>query len=79
MYRQGRPSCYCCCSCCLQLLPTPQILKQLVKLLSSYLEVDKGYTSRRALYEDQQSRDYDQLARFGEWDVTDEPQAEKLL
>lgn len=59
--------------------PPSQILKQLVKLLSSYLEVDKGYTSRRALYEDQQSRDYDQLARFGEWDVTDEPQAEKLL
>lgn len=55
-----------------------QILAELVGLLSAYLEGDKGYTSRRALYEDREARDYDQLARFGEWDVTQEPTPEVL-
>ncbi|MBY5933421.1 double-strand break repair protein AddB [Tateyamaria omphalii] len=55
-----------------------QVLADLVGLLSAYLEGDKGYTSRRALYEDREARDYDQLARFGEWDVTREPTAEVL-
>ncbi|GGX39716.1 double-strand break repair protein AddB [Tateyamaria omphalii] len=55
-----------------------QILAELVGLLGAYLEGDKGYTSRRALYEDREVRDYDQLARFGEWDVTQEPAPEVL-
>ncbi|WP_299548173.1 double-strand break repair protein AddB [uncultured Tateyamaria sp.] len=55
-----------------------QILAELVGLLSAYLEGDKGYTSRRALYEDREARDYDQLARFGEWDVTQDPAPEVL-
>ncbi|APX13099.1 double-strand break repair protein AddB [Tateyamaria omphalii] len=55
-----------------------QVLADLVGLLSAYLEGDKGYTSRRALYEDREARDYDQLARFGEWDVTQDPMPEVL-
>lgn len=55
-----------------------QILAELVGFLGAYLEGDKGYTSRRALYEDREARDYDQLARFGEWDVTQEPTPEVL-
>lgn len=55
-----------------------QILADLVGLLGAYLEGDKGYTSRRALYEDREARDYDQLARFGEWDVTHDPTPEVL-
>ncbi|MEL6450919.1 MAG: double-strand break repair protein AddB [Pseudomonadota bacterium] len=58
--------------------PPAQVIAQLIALLSAYLEGDKGYTSRRALYEDRQDRDYDQLARFGEWDVTDAPTPEVL-
>lgn len=58
--------------------PPRQVLADLVGLLSAYLEGDKGYTSRRALYEDREARDYDQLARFGEWDVTQEPVPEVL-
>lgn len=58
--------------------PTRQVIAELVSLLGAYLEPDKGYTSRRALYEDRQARDFDQLARFGEWDVTDEPNPEVL-
>ncbi|WP_299045143.1 double-strand break repair protein AddB [uncultured Tateyamaria sp.] len=53
--------------------PPRTVLADLVGLLSAYLEGDKGYTSRRALYEDREARDYDQLARFGEWDVTQDP------
>jgi double-strand break repair protein AddB len=58
--------------------PTRQVIAELVSLLGAYLDVEKGYTSRRALYEDRQTRDYDQLARFGEWDVTDDPTPEAL-
>ncbi len=58
--------------------PPSQVLAELVGLLGAYLEGDKGYTSRRALYEERESRDYDQLARFGEWDVTDLPVPEVL-
>ncbi|WP_299684625.1 double-strand break repair protein AddB [uncultured Tateyamaria sp.] len=53
--------------------PPTKVLADLVSLLSAYLEPYKGYTSRRALYEDRETRDFDQLARFGEWDVTDDP------
>jgi double-strand break repair protein AddB len=58
--------------------PSHQIIAELLRLLRAYLEPDKGYTARRALYEDRQERDYDQLARFGEWDVTDDPVPEGL-
>ena len=50
--------------------PSVKILAELVGLLSAYLEGDKGYASRRAMENDTDSRDYDQLARYGEWDVT---------
>lgn len=50
--------------------PGTKILAELVGLLSAYLEGDKGYASRRAMENDSDSRDYDQLARYGEWDVT---------
>ena len=58
--------------------PPAEVLADLVGLLSAYLEPDKGYTSRRALYEDREVRDYDQLARFGEWDITDPLQPEDV-
>lgn len=58
--------------------PPRQVIAELTSLLAAYLEPDKGYTSRRALYEDREARDYDQLARFGEWDVTQDPDPEVL-
>ncbi|WP_299728447.1 double-strand break repair protein AddB [uncultured Tateyamaria sp.] len=54
------------------------ILAELVSLLSAYLEGDKGYTSRRAMEKDTDARDYDQLARFGEWDVSADAHPEVL-
>lgn len=59
--------------------PPQKVVAELASLLAAYLEPDKGYTSRRALYEDREARDYDQLARFGEWDVTQDPVAEVLI
>ncbi len=58
--------------------PSVKIMAELLGLLSAYLEGDKGYTSRRAMEKDTDARDYDQLARFGEWDVTAAPNPEVL-
>ncbi|WP_299372443.1 double-strand break repair protein AddB [uncultured Tateyamaria sp.] len=58
--------------------PPAKVLAELVSLLSAYLEGDKGYTSRRAVEKERISRDYDQLARFGEWDISAAPAPEVL-
>ncbi|MFL4469391.1 double-strand break repair protein AddB [Tateyamaria armeniaca] len=58
--------------------PGSKILAELVSLLSAYLEGDKGYVSRRAMENDTDARDYDQLARFGEWDVSADAEPEVL-
>ncbi|MEO1555563.1 MAG: PD-(D/E)XK nuclease family protein, partial [Pseudomonadota bacterium] len=58
--------------------PGHKVLTELVSLLSAYLEGDKGYASRRAVEKDTHERDYDQLARFGEWDVSANPEPEIL-
>jgi len=58
--------------------PGTRILAELVSLLSAYLEGDKGYASRRAMEKDSDARDYDQLARFGEWDVSADADPEVL-
>ena len=49
-----------------------QVWTELETLLSAYLAGKKGYTSRRAMEKLQYSFDYDHLARFGEWDETQE-------
>ncbi|MEL7165649.1 MAG: double-strand break repair protein AddB [Pseudomonadota bacterium] len=58
--------------------PPAQAFKHLFGLLSAYLEPDKGYLSRRAMNAEADERDYDQLARFGEWDASDEAVPEAL-
>lgn len=54
---------------------TPDITAQewtkLISLISRYLTRTTGYTSRRALFETRISGDYDHLARFGEWEMSD--------
>lgn len=45
---------------------------RLIKLLSAYLRANQGFTARRALKKDTDSGQYDQLARLGEWQVTDD-------
>lgn len=48
------------------------------KLIQSYADPDQGYTARRALFRVDDFSDYDQLSRFGEWDVTDPAHKDRL-
>ncbi|WP_298259065.1 double-strand break repair protein AddB [uncultured Litoreibacter sp.] len=49
-----------------------KIWNELTELIRAYMEPDKGYSSRRAVFETRWEQSYDHLARFGEWDETDE-------
>ncbi len=58
--------------------PPEQIWEEFTALIGHYVADGKGFTSRRAMQSDSNAGDYDQLARFGEWDVTDEPEPQDL-
>lgn len=45
----------------------------LLRLIGAYLQRTQGYTARRAMFEEKDTSDYDHLARFGEWDASDDP------
>jgi double-strand break repair protein AddB len=49
-----------------------------LRLISSYAQDDKGYTSRRAMQKVEDAGNYDHLARFGEWDLSDRATVEVL-
>ncbi|KNX40666.1 PD-(D/E)XK nuclease superfamily protein [Roseovarius tolerans] len=53
--------------------PPDQIWSEFKELISAYSVPHKGYVARRAMHSSEDRGDYDQLARFGEWDVTDPP------
>ncbi|MEQ8291759.1 MAG: double-strand break repair protein AddB [Roseovarius sp.] len=53
--------------------PPEKVWTEFRELIARYMSPDLGYTSRRALEKTTDSADYDQLARFGEWDITDDP------
>ena len=44
-------------------------------LIAEYAKVSTGYISRRALQRDEEDRDFDHLARFGEWQMSDVAQS----
>ena len=54
---------------------TPELIAvewaKLITLISRYLTRTTGYTSRRAMFEQRFPGDYDHLARFGEWQMSD--------
>lgn len=58
--------------------PPEAVWADLKQLISAYLEPHQGFTARRVLFTDRERGDYDQLARFGEWDATTEPTPEDL-
>lgn len=58
--------------------PTADVLIELRNLITAYLSEDQGYTARRMMEKDRFGGDYDQLARFGEWDATDDPEPKVL-
>ncbi|MBT8460571.1 MAG: PD-(D/E)XK nuclease family protein, partial [Boseongicola sp.] len=57
---------------------TTTIEVELKQLLEHFHQESKGYMPRRAMERLRFSGDYDQLARFGEWDETQEPVRIKL-
>ncbi|WP_373051219.1 double-strand break repair protein AddB, partial [Thalassovita aquimarina] len=58
--------------------PVEQVWEKFETLIKRYFEPKQGYTARRALFKDTDISDYDQLSRFGEWDVTTEAEPEDL-
>ena len=56
--------------------PPDRVWQEFETLIGSYLNEEKGFTSRRAMFKKSDPGDYDQLARFGEWDITDDPHTE---
>ena len=58
---------------------SPQVIREgLVELLAAYLRPDQPYLSRRMLQSDGHRGDYEQLARFGEWEDGDLARPEDL-
>ena len=58
--------------------PPHEVLAKLHALITSYLSDEQGFTARRMVKTTDFAGDYDQLARFGEWDATTEPTPEDL-
>ncbi|SFT96642.1 double-strand break repair protein AddB [Sedimentitalea nanhaiensis] len=58
--------------------PTAKVLAELRRLIAAYFDPEQGFTARRMLQKDTDVSDYDQLARFGEWDRTTIPIPEDL-
>ncbi len=50
-----------------------KVWAELEELIAEYQDPDQGYAARRAVYEERWDQDYDQLARYGEWDITQKP------
>ena len=58
--------------------PPEKVWQDFNTLIRAYFSPTQGYTSRRAMFRDTETGDYDQLARFGEWDATQDPKSEDL-
>ena len=61
---------------------TPEMLDadwaKLITLMSRYLMRTTGYAARRAVFESRFDGDYDHLARYGEWQMSDAAQPESV-
>ncbi len=62
----------------LQDTPIDVVWDEFQKLIAAYFEPTQGFTARRTMFKDSDISDYDQLSRFGEWDVTVDPTPERL-
>lgn len=58
--------------------PPEKVWAELRDLIASWQEGERGYVARRAMQTVSDAGDYDQLARFGEWDITDDPTVIKV-
>lgn len=57
---------------------TDLIRSEFLNLIGEYMDRSRGYTSRRAMAKWRFDGDYDHLARFGEWDETQDPCGEEV-
>lgn len=55
-----------------------EVLAKLRRLIDTYLDPAQGFTARRVMEKDSFGSDYDLLARYGEWDTTDDPAPEDV-
>ncbi|MFN3211039.1 MAG: double-strand break repair protein AddB [Roseovarius sp.] len=58
--------------------PPDQTWAELKDLIARFMDPGQGYLSRRAMKTRDMQGDYDQLARFGEWDITDAANPERV-
>jgi ATP-dependent helicase/nuclease subunit B len=56
-----------------------QVWTAFQELILKYQDPTRGFTARRAMQSDKEISDYDQLARFGEWDLTVTATAQKMV
>ncbi len=49
--------------------------QKLITLITRYMVREKGYTARRAVFEERFPGDYDHLSRLGEWETSDAAKA----
>ncbi len=55
-----------------------EVWEGLTRLVARYMDRSQGYAARRAVFDLRTPGDYDHLARFGEWDMTDTPRPEDV-
>jgi ATP-dependent helicase/nuclease subunit B len=55
-----------------------QVWEELHHLIREYMDPSRGYVSRRAMHGERFPGDYDHLARYGEWEMTDDPHPEDI-
>ena len=58
--------------------PPDQVWQGLHDLIAAYQSLKRGYVARRAMKKATDKGDYDQLARHGEWDITDDPTRQEV-
>ncbi|MRU15502.1 double-strand break repair protein AddB [Roseovarius sp. A21] len=58
--------------------PVEKVWQEFEALIAAYLDETKSFPSRRAMFTKDMAGNYDQLARFGEWDITDDPDEEPV-
>ncbi|HEY9040285.1 MAG TPA: double-strand break repair protein AddB [Roseovarius sp.] len=58
--------------------PAEKVWQGLHDLITAYRNLRQGYTARRAIQRKDEVGDYDQLSRFGEWDITDDPAPQEM-
>lgn len=55
-----------------------RLLEEFRRLIRAWEDPERGYTARQAMLGAREHSDYDDLARFGEWDITEQAEPEDM-